>query len=72
MNNKEADRLEIVTGCKAMELGVEGLFAFFEPYYTKRIVIAGIHGKTDLNREMALALADNLREIAETYMEVPA
>lgn len=69
MNNKEADRLEFETGCKAIEFdGVDGLFAFFEPNYTRRIVIAGIHGKTDLDKKMALALADNLRDLAEMYM----
>lgn len=71
MNDKEADYLEKKTGCKPVEFdGVEGLYAFFEPGYTKRIVIAGIHGKTDLSFEMAIALSDQLRGIAEMYMEV--
>jgi hypothetical protein len=69
MNNKEADRLEIETGCKPIEFDCKSLFVFFEPQYKKRIVIAGIHGMTDINYDMAIALADNLREIAEMYLE---
>lgn len=73
MNNKEANRLELETGCKPIEFdGVDGLFAFFEPGYKKHIVIAGECGKTKVNAKQVLALADGLREIAETYMEVPA
>lgn len=70
MKSKEADRLEIETGCKPIEFeGCDGLYVFFEPHYKKRIVIAGIHGTTDINYDMAIALADNLREIAEMYLE---
>lgn len=69
MRNKEADRLELTTGCKPIEFdGVDGLYVFFEPNYSKRIVIAGIHGKTDIDYKMAIALADNLRGLAETYL----
>jgi len=69
MNNKEADRLSLETGCMPIEFDCESLFVFFEPQYKKRIVIAGIHGTTDINYEMAIALADNLRGIAEMYLE---
>jgi len=69
MQNREADRLSLETGCMPIEFKAEGLFVFFEPQYKKRIVIAGIHGKTDINYDMAIALADNLREIAEMYLE---
>jgi hypothetical protein len=69
VKSKEADRLEIETGCKPIEFDCEGLYVFFEPHYKKRIVIAGINGMTDINYDMAIALADNLREIAEMYLE---
>ena len=69
MNNKEADRLSLVTGCMPIEFDCESLFVFFEPNYRKRIVIAGIHGATDINYDMAIALANNLREIAEVYLD---
>ena len=70
MGNKEADRLSLLTGCKPIEFdGVDGLFVFFEPRYNKRIAICGIHGKTDIDYKMAIALADNLRGIAEMYLE---
>jgi hypothetical protein len=70
MNGKTADLLELTTGCKPIEFdGVDGLYVFFEPNYSKRIVIAGIHGKTDIDYKMAIALADNLRGLAETYLE---
>lgn len=69
MNYKEIEKLELETGCKAVEFdGCDGLYVFFEPQYRKRIVIAGIHGATDLNYDMAIALADNLRGIAEMYL----
>jgi len=69
MGNREADRLSLETGCMPIEFDCEGLFVFFEPKYKKRIVIAGIHGTTDINYDMAIALADQLRDIAETYLE---
>jgi len=69
MNNKESDRLSLETGCMPIEFDCEGLFVFYEPRYKKRIVIAGIHGTTDINYDMAIALADNLRGIAEMYLE---
>jgi hypothetical protein len=69
VKSKEADRLEIETGCKPIEFDCEGLYVFFEPHYKKRIVIAGINGTTDINYDMAIALADNLRGIAEMYLE---
>jgi hypothetical protein len=69
MSEKEADRLSLLTGCLPIEIGCEGLQIFFEPHYKKRIVIAGIHGTTDINYDMAIALADNLRGIAEMYLE---
>ena len=70
MGNKEADRLALETGCMPMEFDeAEGLYVFFEPTYTKRVVIAGIHGTTDLNYAMCLALADHLRGIAEMYLK---
>ena len=72
MRNKTADRLELETGCKPIEFDCEGLFVFFEPNYTKRIVIAGIHGMTDINYDMAIALADNLRDLAKMYLEEKA
>ena len=72
MNNKEAERLSLLTGCLPIETGCEGLQIFFEPHYNKRIAICGIHGKTDINYDMAIALADNLREIAEMYLEETA
>ena len=56
-------------GVREIESDCEGLYVFFEPQYKKRIVIAGIHGTTDINYDMAIALADNLREIAEMYLE---
>ena len=72
MRNKEADRLSLETGCMPIEFDCEGLYVFFEPQYKKRIVIAGIHGMTDIDYKMAIALADNLREIAEMYLEETA
>ena len=69
MNNKEADRLSLETGCMPIEFDCELLFVFFEPHYKKRIVIAGIHGMTDIDYKMAITLADNLRGIAEMYLE---
>ena len=72
MNNKEADRLSLVTGCMPIEFDCESLFVFFEPQYKKRIVIAGIHGMTDINYDMAIALANGLRDLAETYLEKTA
>ena len=69
MNNKTVDDLSLKTGCMPIEFDCEGLFVFFEPNYKKRIVIAGIHGTTDINHDMAIALADNLRGIAEMYLE---
>lgn len=69
MRNKEADRLELETGCKPIEFDCDGLYVFFEPHYNKRIAICGIHGATDINYDMAIALADNLRGIAEMYLE---
>ena len=72
MNNKEADRLSLETGCMPIEFDCESLFVFFEPNYRKRIVIAGIHGTTDINYDMAIELADSLRELAETYLEKTA
>jgi hypothetical protein len=66
---KDAERLEVETGCKPIEFDCKWLYVFFEPRYKKRIVIAGIHGMTDINYSMAIALADNLREIAEMYLE---
>ena len=69
MKNKTADRLELETGCKPIEFDCEGLFVFFEPQYKKRIVIAGIHGATDINYNMAIELADSLRDLARMYLE---
>ena len=69
MKSSEADRLSIETGCMPIEFDCEGLFVFFEPQYKKRIVIAGIHGTTDINYDMAIALANGLRDIAEVYLE---
>ena len=69
MRNKEADRLSLETGCMPIEFDCEGLFVFFEPHYKKRIVIAGIHGMTDINYDMAIALANGLRDCAEMYLE---
>lgn len=69
MSEKEAERLSLLTGCLPIESGCHRLQIFFEPQYKKRIVIAGIHGMTDINYDMAIALADNLREIAEMYLE---
>lgn len=72
MQNKEADRLSLETGCMPIEFDCEGLFVFFDPQYKKRIVIAGIHGMTDINYEMAIALANGLRDCAEMYLEATA
>ena len=73
MGIKEAEKMEIETGCKAIEFeGCEGLFVFFEPYYCKHIAIAGAKGVTKINRQQALTLASELRNIAETYMQEPA
>ena len=69
MSEKEADRLSLLTGCLPIETGCEGLQIFFEPRYSKRIAICGIHGKTDIDYKMAIALAENLRGIAEMYLE---
>ena len=69
MNNKEADRLSLATGCMPIEFDCESLFVFFEPQYKKRIVIAGIHGMTDINYDMAIALANGLSDCAEMYLE---
>ena len=69
MNNKEADRLSLETGCMPIEFKTDGLFVFFEPQYKKRIVIAGIHGTTDINYNMAIELADSLRDLARMYLE---
>jgi len=70
MGSKEADRLSLETGCMPIEFDCEGLYVFFEPQYKKRIVIAGIHGTTDINYDMAIALANGLRDCAEMYLEV--
>ena len=70
MGIREIIALEKKTGCLPIDLGVDGLAVFFEPQYKQRIVIAGIHGKTDVTYDMAIALADGLRDIAETYLEV--
>ena len=72
MGSKEADRLSLETGCMPIEFDCEGLYVFFEPQYKKRIVIAGIHGMTDINYNMAIALSDSLRSIAEMYLEESA
>jgi hypothetical protein len=32
MNNKEADRLSLETGCMPIEFDCESLFVFFEPH----------------------------------------
>ena len=73
MNYKQIEQRELKTGCKAIEIdGVDGLYVFFEPGYKKRIAIAGISGTTDINYDMAIALADNLRGIAEMYLEEKA
>ena len=69
MRNKEAERLSLETGCMPIEFDCESLFVFFEPKYKKRIVIAGIRGMTDIDYKMAITLADNLRGIAEMYLE---
>ena len=69
MNNKIADRLELETGCCAIEFDAEGLFVFYEPEYTQKIAIAGIKGVTQINKQQALALADGLRGIVEMYMK---
>ena len=72
MNAKEAEKLEIETGCKSMEFdGCDGLYVFFEPYYCKHIVIAGAQGKTKVNREQVLTLARELQNIADVYMQEP-
>lgn len=39
------------------------------PQYKKRIVIAGIHGATDINYEMAMELSKHLKSLAEMYLE---
>jgi len=67
MSEKEAERLSLLTGCLPIETGCEGLRIFFEPRYNKRIATCGIHGKTDIDYKMAIALSDNLRGIAEMY-----
>ena len=72
LNNKTVDDLSLKTGCMPIEFDCGGLYVFFEPGYKKRIVIAGLHGATDINYNMAIALADNLREIAEMYLEESA
>lgn len=73
MDRKTAEKLELDTGCKSMEFdGADGLFVFFEPRYKKRIAVAGTHGMTDLTAKQALALADGLRDIVSTYMEINA
>lgn len=69
MSEKEAERQSLLTGCLPIETGCDGLQIFFEPNYTKRIAICGIHGKTDVDYKMAIALAENLRGIAEMYLE---
>ena len=69
MTEKEMERLSKLTGCMPIETGCDGLGIFFEPRYNKRIAICGIHGKTDIDYKMAIALANNLREIAEVYLE---
>ena len=69
MTDKEAELLSLKTGCLPIELDCGGLYVFFEPQYKKRIVIAGIHGTTDINYNMAIALSDSLRSIAEMYLE---
>ena len=69
MGNKEADRLSLATGCMPIEFDCESLFVFFEPNYHKRIVIAGIHGATDINYEMAMELSKHLKSLAEMYLE---
>ena len=35
-------------------------------------VIAGIHGATDINYEMAMELSKHLKSLAEMYLEEPA
>ena len=69
MTEKEIERLSKKTGCMPIETGCDGLGIFFEPRYNKRIAICGIHGKTDINYEMAIALSENLRSIAEMYLK---
>lgn len=70
MNYKDIERIEQETGCKTIELeGADGLYVFFEPYNPRHIVIAGEKGKTKINRAQALALANELRDIAEMYLE---
>ena len=73
MNYKEIEKLELETGCKAVEFdGCDGLYVFFEPYYSKHIVIAGVQGKTKVNRQQVLTLAKELQNIADMYMGEPA
>lgn len=70
MNYKDIDRLELETGCKAIEFdGADGLYVFFDPDNKKSIVIVGEKGRTKINRAQALALANELKGIVEMYME---
>jgi len=57
MNYKQIEKIELETGCKAIEFdGVDGLYVFFNPNIKHGITIAGISGNAFFDAGMAKRL----------------
>ena len=70
MNYKQIAAIELETGSCGIELkGADGMCVFFYPRNPNKIEIAGDKGRITLNRAQAIALANELMGIVETYME---
>lgn len=63
MNCKQIERIEIETGCKAIEFdNVDGLYVFFNPKIKHGLTIAGISGDAFFDTGMAKRLPDMLKD----------
>ena len=63
MNYKQIERIEIETGCKAIEFDdVDGLYVFFNPKIKHGLTIAGISGDAFFDKGMAKRLPDMLKD----------
>ena len=66
MNCKQIERIELETGCKAIEFdGVDGLYVFFNPNIKHGLTIAGISGDAFFDTEMAMRLPNMLKDYTE-------